>query len=245
MIHVEPEQTFYIEYQEATQRRSFPKVNFKVDYLGELIVVSDFHVSGNKNPTFILNGRLTGVSNLTLTDNRVLQAGVNASNALIQNRSYVTTPIDGHLTFGVVNLEAGSKMLFSKHLVLATDLFSMRKGAILSADSMVISVKEAHIEGGAAVITSGRGPNPGTVLGVGTSASGVGSGAGHGGLGGPSTTSPGGAGYGSFIYPSHPGSVGGAGSSGVGGGAAGSTIKVPRIYNELFTGLFLFKVLFQ
>lgn len=197
-----------------------------MDYRGELIVVSDFHISGNKNPAFVLDGRLTGVSNLTLTENRVLQVGANASNALIQNRTYVATPIDGQLIFGVVNMEASSKMLFSKRVQLVTDLFTMRQQSILSAESILLSLKEAHFEGGSSVVTSGRGPQPGTGLGAGATISGIGSGAGHGGQGGPSTTTSGGVGYGSFIYPTHPGSGGGQGSGGKGGGAAGSTIKV-------------------
>ncbi|KAK3755992.1 hypothetical protein QZH41_003345 [Actinostola sp. cb2023] len=67
-LHIKQNQVFYIEYEEATQRRSFPKVNFQVDYGGEVVLVSDFHISGLKNPALILNGRITGVSNLTLTE---------------------------------------------------------------------------------------------------------------------------------------------------------------------------------
>ena len=39
-------QVFFIEYEEFTRRRSFPPVNFKVDYLGEIMLVSDVHVAG-------------------------------------------------------------------------------------------------------------------------------------------------------------------------------------------------------
>lgn len=67
-FHIKKNQKFFIEYEEATQRRSFPKVNFQVDYGGEVILVSDFHIAGLKNPAFVLNGRITGVSNLTLTE---------------------------------------------------------------------------------------------------------------------------------------------------------------------------------
>lgn len=67
-LHIKRSHVFYIEYKEATQRRSFPKVNFRVDYGGEVVLVSDFHISGLKNPAFVLDGRITGVSNLTLTE---------------------------------------------------------------------------------------------------------------------------------------------------------------------------------
>ena len=71
VLHVRKNQTFFIEYQEFTRRRSFPPVNFKVDYSGEVMLVSDVHVTGKKNPAFQLEGRISGVSNLTLTEGRV------------------------------------------------------------------------------------------------------------------------------------------------------------------------------
>ena len=71
VLHVMKNQTFFIEYEEFTRRRSFPPVNFKVDYSGEVMLVSDVHVAGKKNPAFDLEGRITGVSNLTLTEGRV------------------------------------------------------------------------------------------------------------------------------------------------------------------------------
>ena len=202
------------------------------------MVVSDFHISGNKTPAFALDGRLTGVSNLTLTENRVLQVGDNASNALIQNRTYVATPVDGQLTLGVVNLEASSKVLFSKHVELGTDLLTMRQRSVLSAATMLITVKDAHLEGGSSVISSGRGPKEGSGPGEGSSINSAGSGAGHGGQGGPSTTVSGGAGYGSFVYPIHPGSAGGQGAGGIGGGGAGSTIKVILVQASIKMGQF-------
>ena len=71
ILHVLKNQTFYIEYEEFTRRRSFPPVNFKVEYSGELMLVSDFHVAGKKDPALHLEGRITGVSNLTLAENRL------------------------------------------------------------------------------------------------------------------------------------------------------------------------------
>ena len=59
-FHIQSGQRFYIEYEEATSRRSFPKVNFDVDVGGELVAVADFHVSGSKDPALKLNGRITG-----------------------------------------------------------------------------------------------------------------------------------------------------------------------------------------
>lgn len=228
LLHIQPNQTFYIEYQEVTQRRSFPKVNFKVDYGGEVMLVSDFHISGNENPTFQLDGRITGVSNLTLTEGRVFLAGENASSALIKGKSYVEKPLDGKLSFGVFGMEAASQLQYTKHMELDIDTIYMRQRAVISADTIVMTMRDAHLEGSSNITTSGRGPEAGKGLGVGSYVNSIGSGAGHGGQGGPATTTSGGIGYGSYVYPVHPGSGGGGPS----GGNGGSTIKVS--WKEMF-----------
>ena len=88
VLHVTKNQTFFIEYQEFTRRRSFPPVNFKVDYSGEVMLVSDVHVAGKKNPAFELEGRITGVSNLTLTEGRVFLGTFSLPRAGSHYRNY-------------------------------------------------------------------------------------------------------------------------------------------------------------
>ena len=126
-LHIRKNQTFFIEYQEFTRRRSFPPVNFKVEYSGELMLVSDFHVSGKKNPAFELEGRITGVSNLSLTEGRVLLAGENISSALLKNKVYIEIPIEGKLTFGVFKMEASSQLRFTKRMKLDVSSLYMRQ----------------------------------------------------------------------------------------------------------------------
>ncbi|KAJ7340204.1 hypothetical protein OS493_002935 [Desmophyllum pertusum] len=58
VLHITKNQTFFIEYQEFTRRRSFPPVNFKVDYTGEVMLVSDFHVAGRRTLHSSLKGGL-------------------------------------------------------------------------------------------------------------------------------------------------------------------------------------------
>ena len=237
LLHIQTNQTFYIEYQEVTQRRSFPKVNFKVDYGGEVMLVSDFHVSGEGNPAFELLGRITGVSNLTLTEGRELHVGVQASSALIKGNSYVEKPRDGLLSFGVFGMEASSQLQYVEAMELNIDTFYMRQQALISADTIAITVRDVHMEGSSKISTSGRGPSAGKGPGAGRYLSGAGSGAGHGGMGGPATAT-GGSGYGSYTYPVHPGSGGGGPS----GGSGGSTIRVKgntvleHYFDELKTG---------
>lgn len=225
VLHIMKNQTFFIEYQEFTRRRSFPPVNFKVDYSGEVMLVSDFHVAGKKNPAFDLEGRITGVSNLSLTEGRVLQAGENISSALLRNKVYIETPIEGQLTFGVFIMEASSELRFAKRMKFDVSTLYMRQKAVISADTIHMALNEAHLEGSSRITTSGKGPKAEEGPGNGSSFSNVGSGGGHGGQGGPGSTVAGGPGYGSYVYPVHPGSGGGGNN----GGAGGSTTKVKRL----------------
>lgn len=221
-VHIQPHQKFYVEYEEVTIRRSFPRVNFILDYKGELFLVPDFHVVGLKIPAFEFNGRMTGVSNLTVTQNRLVRVGLNASTALMKRGNYTEPPIEGELTFGVLVLEESSEFIFENKVELEADTLHMRKNTLLTGSSMNIISAEVIIEGGANITTSRRGPPAGAGIIPGVAWNDVGSGAGHGGQGGPSVYVNGSEGYGSYVSPTHPGSGGG----GTLGGRGGSTIKV-------------------
>lgn len=221
-MHIQPNHKFYIEYDEVTLRRSFPKVNFIVDYEGELFLVPDFHVTGLKSPAIVFNGRITGVSNFTLTEGRLVRVGRNASTALTKRGNYTETPVDGELTFGVLVLEANTDLLFEDKVELEADTLHMRKGTLISGTSVNMICAEVLLEGGANITTSKQGPIGGQGIMPGIDKGGFGSGAGHGGFGGPALFSNGSNGYGSYVKPIHPGSGGGGPS----GGRGGSTIKV-------------------
>ena len=155
-------------------------------------------------------------------------AGENVSSALLKNKEYIETPIEGELTFGVFIMEASSELRFAKHMKLDTSTLYMRQKAIISADTIRMYLNEGHLEGSSHISSSRKGPRAQQGLGPGSNISSVGSGAGHGGQGAPSTTVLGGSGYGSYVYPVHPGSGGG----GRNGGAGGSTTEV-KVTNEL------------
>ena len=221
-MHIQRQHKFFIEYDEVTMRRSYPPINFKVDYEGELFLVPDFHVSGLINPALELNGRITGVSNLTITENRLFAVGWNASSALTKKGNYTEEPVDGQLAFGVLILESGSRLRFEKNINLEADTLHMRKNTLLSGSPIVMTCGEMLLEGGSNITTIRQGPKAGKGTSPGIALNNVGSGGGHGGQGGPSVYTKGSVGYGSYVYPVHPGS-GGGGSN---GGRGGSTIKV-------------------
>lgn len=235
-IHIQPHQTFYVEYDELAVRRSFPKVNFKLDYGGELFLVPDFHVTGFGNPAFEFNGRITGVSNFTLTENHSVHVGSKASTGMYKQGNYTVRPIEGELTFGALVLEASSTLLFEEKVKLETDTLHMRKNTSISGSSVDVICAELLLEGGANITTSGQGPSAGNGIAPGINVKGIGSGAGHGGEGGPSISYNGSHAYGSFVTPTRPGSGGG----GPNGGKGGSTIKVSLVlYLVLRTSLCL------
>lgn len=149
-------------------------------------------------------------------------AGENISSALLKNKEYIETPIDGELTFGVFIMEASSQLRFAKHMKLDISTLYMRQKAIISADTIHMALNEAHLEGSSRITTSQKGPKAQQGPGPGSYVGSAGSGAGHGGQGAPGRTVAGGAGYGSYVYPVHSGS-GGGGSN---GGAGGSTTEV-------------------
>lgn len=160
----------------------------------------------------------------------MVTVGPNANNAQIKNRTYTSIPVEGALTFGVVMIEASAQLRFMKQMELNNDLIQMRARSVVTADTVVLSCGEAHLEGGSLITTSRRGPAIESGNEPGKELNGFGSGGGHGGQGGPSSTVTGGSGYGSYIYPVHPGSGGGGKSAGRGG----STILVSSAINRKY-----------
>ena len=80
-IHIKSGQSFYVEFDEFSNRRSSPPCNFIVDEGADIWLSQDFRVIGKHNPAFQLNGHLSGVYNLTLAHNRRMVIGNEATNA--------------------------------------------------------------------------------------------------------------------------------------------------------------------
>ena len=95
LFDVAPNQTFYIEYTAAVNRRSHPPVNFNVQQDGKLFLPADFRIVGDMDPPFFLDGLMVGVYNLTVGENREFRLGDHASNGHISNGSYDSPPEEG------------------------------------------------------------------------------------------------------------------------------------------------------
>ena len=95
LIHVQPNQTFYIEYSQSDNQRSVPPVNFRIEENGEIFLPADFRVIGEDDPPFYLDGRMSGVYNFTVGEGKEFVVGPHATNAQVNNGSYVDEPTPG------------------------------------------------------------------------------------------------------------------------------------------------------
>ena len=94
-LHMQANQIFYVEYTQAAIRRSVPPVNFQIDKDGELFLVPDFRIIGLDDPPFYLDGQLSGVYNLTVAEDKEMVVGPHATNAQLNNGSYIEEPTPG------------------------------------------------------------------------------------------------------------------------------------------------------
>lgn len=217
LIHVQPNQTVYMEYEKATSKRSNPKVNFLIEELGELITVNDLRISGDKSPSFNLQGSIKGVRKLTLSASKVGHISKSGSITAELHRNNLSTVA---ISLGSLTLEYGAKLTFSHGGELDIGYLTMRKKTLLSAQYFDIKSTAIDVEGEGKITTTEQAKERG--LGRGNETDGVGSGAGHGGYGGGYDVHGSGEAYGSYTFPTHPGSVGG----GRNGGFGGSVLKV-------------------
>jgi hypothetical protein len=217
LIHVQSNQTFYMEYQKATSKRSNPKVNFLIEEHGDLITVNDLRISGDKTPAIDLRGTIRGVTKFTLSNSKVCRVSKTGSitvGILRENSSAVA------INLGMLTLEYNANLVFTEGGELDIGYFTMRQKTLMSAKYFYIKSTAIDIEGEGRITTTARNEDPG--LGAGNDSKGSGSGGGHGGYGGLYEDKGGGNPYGSYSEPTHPGSKGG----GIQGGRGGSFIKV-------------------
>ena len=217
LIHVQSNQTFYMEYQKATSKRSNPKVNFLIEEHGDLITVNDLRISGGKTPAIDLRGTVRGVIKFTLSTSKACHISEKGSITVGLHRENTSSVA---INLGMLTLEYNANLIFTEGGELDIGYFTMRQKTLMSAKYFSIKSTAIDIEGEGRITTTARGEKTG--LGAGNNTKGSGSGGGHGGYGGGYEINGGGVPYGSYSEPTHHGSKGG----GVQGGHGGSLIKV-------------------
>lgn len=220
-LYVKSNQSFYCEYQKATNKRSNPKVNFYVEEHGDLVSVNDLRISGSKIPALDLRGTLRGVTKLTLSSSKVFQVGPTGSVVVGIHRENSSSVA---INLGMLTLEYNAKLQFAEIGEMDIGYLTMRQKTRVSAKYVSIKSTSIDIEGEGIISTTAR--FNGLGRGSGNNSGDTGSGGGHGGYGGGFNNTGGGNPYGSYSQPSHPGSKGG----GTGGGNGGNLIKASLLY---------------
>jgi hypothetical protein len=83
---------FYVEFNPYRAVRSSPPCNFIVDEGSELWLSQDFRVVGKALPAVDLRGHMTGVFNMTLSEERHVNVGDQATNSRYLGGEYVYSP---------------------------------------------------------------------------------------------------------------------------------------------------------
>lgn len=248
LLHIHSTQKFVVEYVESLKNAFVSGVNFKIDVGGEIILPSVVHVYGEgvklrTSPEYRsldLDGRLTGISDMSVSRGTSFYVGGEAHTALLNNGSYLYIDDPGQFRFGTLDLKSKSVMKVAPEGLMTglVGYMDMRFEAELQAEQVKLKASTLNIEAGAAITTS-AGDRPYDTLddsdGVGVNGS-ISTGGGHASRGGwatsGATTEEGGAYYGTLYTPDQRGARGGQGTSGT-SGKGGGTIKVEAA-TELF-----------
>ena len=91
-LDVATDQDFYIEFRRYESVRSSPPVNFILQAGGTAYVCQDFRIIGTHDPAFDFEGNLRGPFNLTLASGRHVDIADTATNAVLRDGDYSTSP---------------------------------------------------------------------------------------------------------------------------------------------------------
>ncbi len=185
---------------------------------GELAITNEPYSLHLTNPTALLSPG-------------IVPSSIVVKNA--ENSSVYTNQIDYTISLGTNGIVSLQLVPGSSIPQDSTVLVNYVSSGLVIPTGLNLSVAgDTWISAGAKIDGDGRGFGPGQGPGAGRSAPGYlapisGSGAGHGGFGGPSATGavPG-SGYGSALQPITKGSGGGSGLSGLPGGSGGGAVKL-------------------
>ena len=231
-LHVRPTQKIVVEVVESVNNVTEAPVSYIIDYGAEAIYPSELHIHGT-NSTFA--GTITGVHNLFIENGSWVEFMSTANTALIENREYTRNTTEGHFQWSQLHVKLGGKAGF---LDVLNDLFidvsecKVKYQADLYMNDATIKSTYAWIESEGVFHLNGHGHPAESGPGKGSTVSGQGYGASHGGHGGGTDpdlhTDP----YGSIFRPSEAGSGGGNGS-GTGGNGGGVLHWINSHYFEL------------
>lgn len=226
LLHVYPRQIVFLEAEENKRTVSKPAINLKVENDGELVMASKSYLGGNVL-ALELKGTLTGVHDLRLTRNKVVNLYKGAHTA---RRIGKTLLQDAPSTFKLssITIYSGSALTMKDEteVKLLVGILNVKYGASFSTHHLKILASTVDIEIGATLSCSGDNPARQAAPSSGTTKLGNGAGAGHASNGGRGPSASGGTYYGSLYKPVLPGLRGGSSGRGTIGGDGGGYISL-------------------
>jgi hypothetical protein len=231
LFHILNNTLVFVEYVESVSNITFAPCGFRVDAGGEIIFPTETHLRGVRG---WFDGLITGVEHLYLSGADAMSTFTStAQTAFFKDGVYFNMTTKGTFNWATVTVKRGSCLNFSRildhSLLLSVGRYEVMYQGTTTMNHGEIEVGNMEIESEGWLTLDGTGPEAEQGDAPGLSHVSVGSGAGHGGIGGGVNETHGGAAYGSVYFPFEFGSGGGNGGnstfSGV-GGAGGGRLRV-------------------
>lgn len=219
-FHLRNDQRVFVEVVESTTNMTEAPCSYRIDFGAEILLPSEFHMHGTRSR---LEGMVTGVHHLKVSEGAVVDIYSTAQTALIENRTYTYISEKGNISFATIVVKRRGDIEFKKvHEFLKVTsselfikyqgLFQMNHGEVLSSFAVLDSQGHFKLDYGGFEAEKG----PGAGASPTRNSIKIGTGAGYGGKGALN----GGDSYGSIFRPLALGSGGGNGP-GVGGQGGG------------------------
>ena len=226
LLHVYPRHQVFLEAEENRRSVSKLAINLKVENDGELVMASKTYLYGNVI-ALDLNGTLTGIQDLRVTRNKVVNL-YNGAHTARRIGNTILQDAPGSFKLSTITLYSGSilTMRDETEVNLLAGFLNIKYGASFSTHHIKILASTVDIEIGGSLSCSGDNlarqaapSSDATILATGA-------GAGHASNGGRGSSVRGGPYYGSLYNPILPGRRGGSSEKGIKGGDGGGCILI-------------------
>ena len=225
-FHIRDQQKVYVEVVESVSNKTEAPCSYKIDNGAEIILPSEFHVHGTRTE---IEGRITGVHLLYVSRGAKIDFTSTTQTAIVENKTYTFISKPGNLSFAEVVVKKLGDVEFRRVTeflrLTCNELVVKYRGKMFVNHGELLS-SFAWLDSQGVINLNGVGYGPEKGPGAGRRSTGIGSGAGYGGVGGRD----GGQAYGSLFKPMHLGSGGG---NGVGIGGSGGGYLVWKVSKRL------------
>lgn len=231
LVHLRQGQKMFVQVVESKSGYSVAPVSYKIDEGAEIVFPSSLTLLGTRCS---FDGLVIGVHRLIVAEGADVVFASTTQTGIKEDRKFrfLTTP--GNITFAEVYVQKGSRLEFSRinnTLVFTAIIFRLKYHGLVNINYGEIDSSWAWVESEGKLVLDYTGHPAEMGSGPGNTVNLIGSGAGHGGMGGVSQAGQlGGEPYGSIYKAVHLGSGGGNGN---GKGGSGGGMLHWRIGQEI------------